>query len=78
VLEFSGQEDSDQDLEHTSLNCNDGDDTENSVGCGPSLEVPEQLEEGNHTNDGREMSHSCHGGTKGVGVRVELDISTCP
>jgi hypothetical protein len=75
VLELSRQEDSDQDFKDTSLHGNDGDDTEDGVGCTPSLEVPEQLEEGDHTNDSREVSHSCHGSTKGVGVRVELLVS---
>ena len=78
MLELSGQKDSDEDLEHTSLDCNNGDNTENSVGCGPSFEVPKQLEEGNHTNDSGEMSHSCHSSTESVGVGVELDVSTCP
>ena len=48
------------------------------MGCGPSLEVPEQLEEGNHTNDSREVRHGCHSSTESVGVRVELDVSTSP
>jgi len=78
VLEFSGQEDGDQDLEHTSLNRDDGDDTENSVRCTPSLEIPQQLEEGNHTDHGGEVRQSCHGSTESVGVRVELSISLAP
>jgi hypothetical protein len=45
------------------------------VGCTPSLEVPEQLEEGDHTDDSREVSHSSHGSTECVGVRVELKVS---
>lgn len=72
MLELSGQKDGDQDLEDTSLDGDNGNDTEDSVGCTPSLEVPEQFKECNHTDDSGEVSHGCHGSTKGVGVRVEL------
>lgn len=41
VLELSRQEDGDQDLEYTPLNSDDGNDTEDRMRGGPSLEVPE-------------------------------------
>jgi hypothetical protein len=72
VLELSREEDSNQDLEDTSLDSDDCDDTEDSVGCTPSFEVPEQFKECNHTNDGGKVSHGSHGSAEGVGVRVEL------
>ena len=72
MLELSREEDGNEDFKDTPLDGNDGNDTNDGAGGTPSLEVPEQLKECNHTNDGGEVCHGSHGSTKGVGVRVEL------
>jgi hypothetical protein len=75
VLELSGQEDSDEDLEDTPLHGNDGNDTEDSVRSGPSFEVPKEFKEGNHTDDSSKVSDRGHRSTKLIGIRVELFVS---
>lgn len=40
MLEFTGEEDGDEDLEDTSLDSNDGDETEDCVRCVPELKEP--------------------------------------
>lgn len=74
VLELSRQEDSDQDLENTPLHRNHGNDTNDGGSGAPSLEIPEQLEECDHTDNSREVGEGSHGRTKLVGVRVELGM----
>lgn len=75
VLELSREEDGDEDLEDGPLHGDDSNDTDDGASSAPSLEVPKQLEEGDHTDHSGEMSQCSHGGTELVGVRIELCVS---
>jgi hypothetical protein len=56
VLELSRQEDGDENLEDGTLDSNDGNHAEDSVRSVPHLEVPQELEEGDHADDGTQWA----------------------
>lgn len=71
MLEFSRQEDCDEDLEDGSLNGDHGDHGHDGMGSVPEFQIPQEFEETDETDDGSKVGNGSHDRSKLIGVVVE-------
>ena len=71
VLELSGQEHGNEDLEDAPLHTDHSDETQHGMRRIPQFQEPEELEKGNHAYYRAEMGNGSHGRSELVGARIK-------